>query len=889
MSYFLQHYKYLVYPFSEDGSKGFRNAQLGAVHAISSHFTIHDKEPAIVVMPTGSGKTGVLYAASFALRAKKVLIITPSRLVREQITKGFMSLDVLISNNILPKDIGKPKVKELKNKIVTKEQWEELENYDVVVSTPFGLPVHLWGVDPPKELFDLLLIDEAHHSPAHTWNNLIQYFKVAKKVLFTATPFRRDKKEIKGKFIYNYSISKAFTDRIFGPVDFIPAIPISVEASDLTLARLAESVFNADRSASLRHYIMVRTNTKKHAKELLKLYTEKTKLRLRQIDSNQSSKQIEETLNKLRNDILDGVICVDMLGEGFDFPNLKIGVIHEPHQSLAITLQFIGRFARTNATNIGAAKFIAIPNEINFLKLELYAEGAIWKDIIHEISEKTIQSEIEVRETLGAFEDMPVDFEDDRDISLYSLKPGYHVKIYDVAAPIDISKLISIPDNNIDKHFISTELKVAVFLSKEVRKPRWLSTDELLNVNFNLYIIYHDEENNLLYINSTRKTFDTYRQIASQYLGENPKQLSIEFVHRVIADLNNPEVFNLGLRNKNAVNNSESYLMKTGSHVQNAIKSNELNLYEGGHMFLRGKEDNIFKTIGYSSSSKVWSNYSAKITEFLKWCALLSKKISSTEEVRTYTDIDRISFRKVVTKIPSNPIFAVWSSDCFKQNFQYFYQRDDMKSVGSVMDLEMRIIEADEAKIVFQIFNDRFSQALTFDLENFFTSTGDNHLWYVDEDSGEIIPFANFLHEYPILFYFQDFASLRLNEVSNKVIRVNSSLSLDKIEILDWSDTDIECEYQGNIQPRKHIHAKLREELEARTPNVLIYDHGSGEMADFVLVREESESIQVEFYHCKGAGGPNVGNRVGDFYEVCGQSVKSSIYTSLSALQTKAK
>ena len=49
-----------------------------------------------------------------------------------------------------------------------------------------------------------------------------------------------------------------------------------------------------------------------------------------------------------------------MLGEGFDFPNLKIAAIHSPHKSLVSTLQFIGRFARTNAENIGTAKFIAM-------------------------------------------------------------------------------------------------------------------------------------------------------------------------------------------------------------------------------------------------------------------------------------------------------------------------------------------------------------------------------------------------------------------------------------------------------------------------------------------------------------------------------------------------
>ncbi|MFP3442193.1 helicase C-terminal domain-containing protein, partial [Pantoea sp. SIMBA_133] len=37
------------------------------------------------------------------------------------------------------------------------------------------------------------------------------------------------------------------------------------------------------------------------------------------------------------------VICVDMLGEGYDLPNLKVAALHDHHKSLAVTLQFIGR------------------------------------------------------------------------------------------------------------------------------------------------------------------------------------------------------------------------------------------------------------------------------------------------------------------------------------------------------------------------------------------------------------------------------------------------------------------------------------------------------------------------------------------------------------------
>ena len=42
------------------------------------------------------------------------------------------------------------------------------------------------------------------------------------------------------------------------------------------------------------------------------------------------------------------VICVNMLGEGFDLPELKIVALHDLHKSLPILLQFAGRFSRTS-------------------------------------------------------------------------------------------------------------------------------------------------------------------------------------------------------------------------------------------------------------------------------------------------------------------------------------------------------------------------------------------------------------------------------------------------------------------------------------------------------------------------------------------------------------
>lgn len=101
---------------------GFRNAQIGAIHAVASHFTIHDR-PAVVVMPTGSGKTAVLMTIPFLLEARRVLVVTPSRLVRDQITKQWRELRLLKALGALPKDLKPPTVLEVRSRVNTAGEW----------------------------------------------------------------------------------------------------------------------------------------------------------------------------------------------------------------------------------------------------------------------------------------------------------------------------------------------------------------------------------------------------------------------------------------------------------------------------------------------------------------------------------------------------------------------------------------------------------------------------------------------------------------------------------------------------------------------------------------------------------------------------------------------
>ena len=64
---------------------------------------------------------------------------------------------------------------------------------------------------------------------------------------------------------------------------------------------------------------MVRTDTKEKARNLEKLYMENTILRLKRIDSTMSYATVKKAIEQMKSGELDGIICVNMLGEGFDF------------------------------------------------------------------------------------------------------------------------------------------------------------------------------------------------------------------------------------------------------------------------------------------------------------------------------------------------------------------------------------------------------------------------------------------------------------------------------------------------------------------------------------------------------------------------------------------
>ena len=84
---------------------GLRSPQIGALHSMLAH--VEDgEERAIVVMPTGTGKTETMLAFLIANMCKKVFVVVPSDALRSQIAKKFKDLGLLPKLGIVPQDIN---------------------------------------------------------------------------------------------------------------------------------------------------------------------------------------------------------------------------------------------------------------------------------------------------------------------------------------------------------------------------------------------------------------------------------------------------------------------------------------------------------------------------------------------------------------------------------------------------------------------------------------------------------------------------------------------------------------------------------------------------------------------------------------------------------------
>jgi len=332
--------------------------------------------PAMVVLPTGCGKSGLIACAPFGIAEGRVLVVAPNLTIKDGLAEGtFSGTDNFYHFcDVLPSDARLPRVVALERGRVNEE---DCRRADVIVTNVQQMQG--WLPLFPSDFFDLIVVDEAHHAPADSWQNINQAFPDAKKIYGTATPFRSDEQPIRAEPVYRYRLADAINAGYVKNVVRVDAVAsamtFTVEGEERSFTRAEimdlrdETWFSrgvalsdvcnetiVDRSVQLlqaknrrgteRHQILAAACSIRHAEQVAALY------RSRGMDASfvasrgMTAEEREDRLRAYEYGDLDAMVHVGILGEGYDNPNISIAALFRPFRSVAPYTQFVGRALR---------------------------------------------------------------------------------------------------------------------------------------------------------------------------------------------------------------------------------------------------------------------------------------------------------------------------------------------------------------------------------------------------------------------------------------------------------------------------------------------------------------------------------------------------------------
>lgn len=864
------------------GNEGLRPPQVGALFAIGSHWSLFNS-PATIIMPTGTGKTETMLAALAAFVRHTVLVIVPSDALRSQTVHKFLTFGLLRTLKVLHPDAPNPVVGILTKVPKTAADLDIFKQCNVVISTMNAVSdkdaMPIW-----KDLAALvgtLIIDEAHHIGAKGWTDVRNAFAEKRILQFTATPFRRDGQLVDGQVIYSYPLRMAQADGYFKPIVFEPVYEASQSRADEVIAETAISKLREDITKGYNHLMMARCDSIPRAQAVLKLY-EAAAPDLKPILIHSKLTDAAKRTEDLKAGRSRIAVCVNMLGEGFDLPELKVAAVHDLHKSLAILLQFTGRFTRSAGANLGDATIIANIAEPNVsMALErLYSEDADWNDLLSEMSSDAAQDHARLIKFLNESTRIggEVD-EDDTPISHKLLRPGvnmiaYHAnnfkpKNFPEGLPAGLEPYrvwIHGPSNTL---FLvtRTELRVPWARSKSVKDRQW-----------SLFVLHYDEKRKLLYLSSsnTKSTFEPLAKAVGAHAIVNG-----DVVFRAMGRISRLIFLNVGVKKHGRRN--LSYASYTGAEVKSALSMAEKTGSSKAVLNGIGWEDGKQITLGCSSKGRVWSREQANIPRLIEWCEHVGAKLCD-DKIDTSKLIEHVLLPTVVTTLPEAELLGIdWPIELLRQaEERVTFAHTGGEQTQTTFDLEVTGMDRAANTIDFNLV-----EAKTGVWGSFRYMLGGPRTFSVEQISGDPITIkigkiggllADYFSDYPPMFRFVDLSELDAN--LHVVLQNPYELIIaeERFEVRDWTGIDLKKEsmWRDGVIHNDSIQAYAAKLYMDGGFEVVFDDDASGEAADLICMKVEEDYIRLVLVHCKFSGGVKPGERVKDVIEVAAQAVKSA-------------
>lgn len=239
----------------------------------------------------------------------------------------------------------------------------------------------------------LIIVDEAHHALAKSYQRILQAFPKAYVLYFTATPIRTGHNQldqISDDIVVGQSIQWLTKNGFLAPFKYYALSDI--DRSKLRKAHGDYSTNSMDQAIShqiygniVRQYqrlasgkqAVVYCHSVESAKQVVEQFR-KAHITAEEVDGSTPAKQRDVIVQHFRNQQLTILANVNLFTEGVDLPNVDCVIMARPTSSLALYLQFSMRCLNPREGKTA----IIIDHVDNFLKFGLPDNDRDWNEAI---------------------------------------------------------------------------------------------------------------------------------------------------------------------------------------------------------------------------------------------------------------------------------------------------------------------------------------------------------------------------------------------------------------------------------------------------------------------------------------------------------------------------
>jgi superfamily II DNA or RNA helicase len=347
-----------------------RPYQLQAVEEIRQAYQQRHRS-VLFVLPTGGGKTTIFshITRETAARGNRVCILVHRAELLRQASASLEALDV-------------------PHGLIAANRSMDLSR-SVQVASVQTLARRLHRI--PPEFFNLLVIDEAHHSNAGTWAKVLNHCTKARVLGVTATPVRCDGRglgEWYSAMVLGPTPAELTEQGYLAPARVL-APPIGFDTSglrrrmgdfDMTQAgqELQAGQAMGDCLSHYRRYLDGQTAiafccSVAHAEAVARLFNDHG-VAAASIDGTMDAATREQLLADLGAGRLKVLTSCALIGEGVDVPSVAGCILLRPTQSVSLHLQMIGRCLRPQP----GKQAVILDHVGNVLRLGHHLEEREW-------------------------------------------------------------------------------------------------------------------------------------------------------------------------------------------------------------------------------------------------------------------------------------------------------------------------------------------------------------------------------------------------------------------------------------------------------------------------------------------------------------------------------